>query len=63
MSADPDDPVGHLIITRRPGEALVIDERIRVEIVSVEGHKVRIGLRAPKSVSIARSELVDPPES
>lgn len=46
-----------LVLTRRLGEEIVIDGRITVTVVSVEGNKVRLGVTAPKSVSVDRSEV------
>lgn len=55
-----------LIITRRPGEAIVsIDKdgtQRRLYIVAVEGNTVRLALDAPKEVQIVREELL-PPEA
>jgi carbon storage regulator len=48
-----------LVLTRRPGERIRIGEDIEVVVVSVRGDGVRLGLIAPKSVSICRSELIE----
>ncbi|MBO1927880.1 carbon storage regulator CsrA [Thiomicrorhabdus sp. 6S2-11] len=48
-----------LVLTRREGEALVIDSDIKVTILSVKGSQVRIGIEAPQSVPIHREELLD----
>lgn len=47
-----------LVLTRRVGEEIVIDGSIRVTIVSVNGHRVRLGIAAPPNVAVARSELL-----
>lgn len=46
-----------LILTRRVGEAVVIDESITVTILGVKGNQVRIGTNAPKNVSVHRQEI------
>lgn len=46
-----------LILTRRPGERLIIGEAISVLITEVKGKDVRIGIEAPKDISIIRDEL------
>jgi carbon storage regulator len=47
-----------LVLTRRVGEEIVIGENIRVAVVLVRGHTVRLGISAPTSVRIARLELL-----
>ena len=46
-----------LILTRRIGEEVVINENIRVTVLHVRGKAVRIGVTAPASVSIVRQEI------
>jgi carbon storage regulator len=47
-----------LILTRRPGERVVIgDEEILVTVMGVSGHTVRLGIEAPQGVSIYREEI------
>lgn len=46
-----------LVLTRRPGEEIVIDGNIRVTVVSVRGDRVRIGIEAPPSVVVDRQEI------
>jgi carbon storage regulator len=47
-----------LILQRRVGERIVIDGVTFVEVVSVKGDKVKIGITAPKDVPVFRQELV-----
>lgn len=46
-----------LVLTRRPGEEIVIDGNIRLTVVSVKGDRIRIGIEAPPSVTIDRQEI------
>jgi carbon storage regulator len=48
-----------LILTRRVGEAVVIGEEVTVTVLGVKGNQVRIGVTAPKSVSVHRDEIFD----
>ena len=46
-----------LILTRRINEALVIGDNVTVTVLGVKGNQVRIGVDAPKDVSVHREEL------
>jgi carbon storage regulator len=46
-----------LVLTRRVGEVIVIDNDIRVSVVSVRGERVRLGISAPKFVQVDREEI------
>jgi carbon storage regulator len=46
-----------LVIRRRAGEAVLIGEEIEIEILEA-GPRVKIGIRAPKSVAILRKEIL-----
>lgn len=46
-----------LIITRRPGERLVLGEDIRIEVIEVAGNTVRLGVAAPREIPVYREEL------
>ncbi|HYB24422.1 MAG TPA: carbon storage regulator CsrA [Solirubrobacteraceae bacterium] len=46
-----------LILTRRPGERVVIGDEIFVTVMSVSGHTVRLGIAAPAGVPIYREEI------
>ena len=48
-----------LILSRKPGETLVIDGRIRVKVLRVEGEVVKLGIEAPLEVSVHRQEVYD----
>ena len=46
-----------LIITRRPGEKIMIGDDVVVEVIEVSGNSVRIGIAAPRSVPVYREEI------
>ncbi|MDC0535089.1 carbon storage regulator CsrA [Francisellaceae bacterium] len=46
-----------LILTRRIGETVMIGDEITVTILSVKGNQVRLGINAPKNVSVHREEI------
>ena len=47
-----------LVLSRKAGESILIGDDIRIHIVKT-GDKVRIGIDAPRSVNVVRTELVD----
>ena len=46
-----------LILTRRGGESLKIGDDVTITVLSVRGHQVRIGIDAPREVSVHREEI------
>lgn len=48
-----------LVLSRQSDETIIIGDNIRVTIVEVRGDKVRIGIDAPKNVSVHRQEIYD----
>ena len=48
-----------LILSRKPGESIVIDGRIVVKIIRLEGEIVKLGIEAPKEVPVHRQEVYD----
>lgn len=48
-----------LILTRRVGESLIIGDDVVVNVLGVKGNQVRIGVDAPKEVSVHREEIYD----
>ena len=52
-------PIGvfMLILTRRVGETLMIGDSVSVTVLGVKGNQVRIGVDAPKDISVHREEI------
>ncbi|ETX10118.1 carbon storage regulator [Marinomonas ushuaiensis DSM 15871] len=46
-----------LILTRRVGETLMVGDEVSVTVLGVKGNQVRIGINAPKDVSVHREEI------
>ncbi|EXJ12076.1 MULTISPECIES: carbon storage regulator CsrA [Nitrincola] len=46
-----------LILTRRVGETLMVGDDVTVTVLGVKGNQVRIGVNAPKDVSVHREEI------
>ena len=46
-----------LVLTRKVGEKIVVDGKITVEVLEVRGDKVRLGIIAPKEISVHRMEV------
>ena len=48
-----------LVLSRRPDEKIIIgDGLVTITIVSVDGRKVRVGIEAPKGLSVHREEVL-----
>lgn len=48
-----------LVVTRKPGEAIMVGDDIRVTLLSARGNRVRIGIEAPKEVCVRRCRLYE----
>lgn len=48
-----------LVLSRKENESILIDERIEVLVVKVQGDKVKIGIKAPPDVPVHRAELAE----
>jgi carbon storage regulator len=46
-----------LILTRRVGETIVIGDDVIVTVLGIKGNQVRIGINAPKTVTVHREEI------
>jgi carbon storage regulator len=47
-----------LILTRKKNESIIINNNIEIQIISIEEGKVKIGINAPKEVTIHRSDCI-----
>ncbi|MER2010133.1 MAG: carbon storage regulator CsrA [Psychrobacillus sp.] len=48
-----------LVLSRKKGETIMIGDQIEVKVISVEGDQVKLGILAPKSVKVHRSEVFE----
>lgn len=48
-----------LILTRRIGESIVIGDDVTITVLGVKGNQVRVGVNAPKEVSVHREEIYE----
>ena len=48
-----------LVLTRRVGEVVIIGDDVQVRVLGVKGEQVRVGISAPKDVSIHRKEIYE----
>ncbi len=46
-----------LILTRRIGEIIVIGDEVKVVVLGINGNQVRLGIHAPKDISVHREEI------
>lgn len=48
-----------LVLTRKLGESIAIDDHIKIMVVQIKGKQVRLGIKAPKETKIHREEVYD----
>ena len=48
-----------LVLTRKVHQSIIIGDEIEVVVLEVRGEQVRIGIRAPKNVSVHRKEIYE----
>jgi carbon storage regulator len=46
-----------LVLTRKLGESIAIDDHIKIRVVQIKGKQVRLGIEAPKETKIHREEV------
>ena len=52
-----------LVLSRKPLQSIMIGPDIKIRIVKVERNQVRIGIEAPRDVTILRDELIEAPHT
>jgi len=52
-----------LVLNRKEGESLIIDDNIKVVVLKVKGRQVKIGIQAPRDTKIAREEIANKEDS
>jgi carbon storage regulator len=52
-----------LVLTRKTNQSIKIGENIEITVLSVSGDKVRIGIEAPRDISVFRREVLDDDET
>ncbi len=48
-----------LVLKRKAGESIIISDNIEIKIIEIEDGRIKIGIEAPKEVSILRKEVLD----
>lgn len=48
-----------LVLSRKRGERIVIDDQIEITVIDIRGDKVRLGVEAPKDIPVHRREVYD----
>ncbi len=48
-----------LVLTRKPDQSIMIGDDIEITVLEVRGEQVRLGIRAPRTVSVHRKEVFD----
>jgi carbon storage regulator len=47
-----------LVLTRRPGQSILVGDNIELVVVRIEGDRVVLGIEAPREVRVVRAELL-----
>lgn len=48
-----------LVLNRKPGESIILSDNIEIRILDIQDGKIKIGIEAPRDVSILRKEVYD----
>ncbi|MCK5737534.1 carbon storage regulator CsrA [bacterium] len=48
-----------LVLTRRIGESIIIGQNIKVMVTDIQGNQVRLGIEAPKEITVHRGEIYE----
>jgi carbon storage regulator len=59
MSKNIESKSGHLILTRRVSETVVLNDNITINVLGIRGSQVRFGITAPKEIPVHRKEIYD----
>lgn len=54
---DTNQGLNMLVLTRKLGESIAIDDNIKIVVVQIKGKQVRLGIKAPKETKIHREEV------
>ena len=46
-----------LILTRKSGQNIIIDDKVKITVLEIKGNQVRIGVTAPRDVAVHREEI------
>ncbi len=46
-----------LILTRKLGESIIVDENVQISVIEINKNNIKIGINAPKELSIYREEV------
>lgn len=52
-----------LVLSRKIGERIIINDKITVEVLQIVGNRIRLGITAPAGVPILREELLSSPKT
>ena len=47
-----------LVLTRRPGQSILVGDAIELVVVRIEGDRVVLGIEAPREIRVVRAELL-----
>jgi len=59
MSDQPQRGAAMLVLSRKKNESIIINDNITVTVIEIRGDKVRLGIEAPKDVTVHRREVYD----
>ncbi|HVA38753.1 MAG TPA: carbon storage regulator CsrA [Candidatus Dormibacteraeota bacterium] len=48
-----------LVLTRKPNQAIMIGDQVRIVVVAIDGEQVKLGIEAPREIPVHRSEVYD----
>lgn len=48
-----------LALTRKAGQSIIIGDNIEITVVEVKGEQIRLGIKAPREISVYRKEIYD----